>query len=133
VVGGLLHSGGDGGTLLYLALAVAGAGMAGSFGSLMARVVSGVPVSLAADASGVMVTMVQLGAVVGIAAFGALYLNRAGPLPSGSHPSAAFGLAAGPAYLLVCAALAVLAGAGAVLAAAHGRAVARAAAPRGQA
>ena len=128
--GVLLYSGGDGGLQLYLALAVAGAGMAGSFGSLMARVISGVPVSLAADASGVMVTVVQLGAVVGIAAFGALYLDRAGPLPSGGHPPAGFGLAAGHAYLLVCAGLAVLAAAGAALAATHGRAVARAAAPR---
>src|SRR6201996_1100441 len=90
--GMLLHSGGDGGLQLYLALAVAGAGMGGSFGSLMARVISGVPVSLAADASGVMVTVVQLGGVVGIAAFGAVYLDQAGPLPSG-QPSAAFGLA----------------------------------------
>ena len=123
--GWLLHSGGNGGGQLYLALAVAGAGMAGSFGSLMTRVVAGVPVSLAADASGVMVTVVQLGAVVGIAAFGALYLDRAGPLPSDGRPSAAFGLASGHAYLIVCAALAVLALAGAALAFAHGRAVAR--------
>jgi MFS family permease len=129
--GVLLHSGGDGGVRLYLALAVAGAGMAGSFGSLMARVVSGVPVSLAADASGVMVTVVQLGAVVGIAAFGALYLDRAGQLPSGGHPSAVFGLSAGHAYLLVCAALAVLAVAGSALAVAHGRATAQAAELRG--
>jgi hypothetical protein len=120
-----VHYGGNGGGQLYLALAVAGAGMAGSFGSLMTRVVAGVPVSLAADASGVMVTVVQLGAVVGIAAFGALYLDQAGPLPSGGRPSATFGLASGHAYLTVCAALAVLALAGAALAFTHGRAVAR--------
>ena len=117
-------------TVAHLALAVAGAGMAGSFGSLMARVVSGVPVSLAADVSGVIVTVIQLSAVVGIAAFGALFLDRAGSLPSGGHPPAGFGLSAGHAYLLVCAALAVLAVAGAMLAAAHGRATAQAA-PQG--
>ncbi len=124
----LLHGGGDGGVWLYLALAVSGGGMAGSFGALMARVVSGVPVSLAADASGVMVTVVQLGAVVGIASFGALYLNQAGPLPSAGHPGGAFALASGHAYLVVSVALAALAVAGTGLALIHGRASARAAA-----
>jgi MFS family permease len=129
--GAVLHAGGDDSVQLYLALAVAGAGMAGSFGALMARVVSGVPVSLAADVSGVVVTMIQLGAVIGIAVFGALYLDRAGQLPASGHPSAAFGVSAGHAYLLVCAALAVLAVAGAALATAHGRATSRAALLRG--
>jgi MFS family permease len=121
----LLHSGGDGGVWLYLALAVSGGGMAGSFGALMSRVVSGVPVSLAADASGVMVTVVQLGAVVGIAAFGALYLNQAGPLPSAGHAASAFVLASGHAYLVTSVALAALAVAGTGLALLHGRAAAR--------
>jgi MFS family permease len=120
----LLHSGGHGGVWLYLALAVSGAGMAGAFGALMGRVVAGVPVASAADASGLMVTVVQLGTVVGIAAFGALFLNRAGTLPE--HAEHAFAAAAGHAYLLVTAALAALAVAGAVLAVAHGRATARA-------
>jgi MFS family permease len=116
----LLHSGTRGGVWLYVALAVSGAGMAGAVGALMGRVVAGVPVAIAADASGVMVTVVQLGTVVGIAAFGALYLNRAGTLPE--HADRAFALTAGHAYLLVTVALAALAVAGAVLAAAHGRA-----------
>ena len=127
--GQLLHAGGDGGVWLYVALAVSGGGMAGAFGALMSRVVSGVPVSLAADASGVMVTMVQLGTVVGIAAFGALFLNRAGTLPSAGHPVAGFAVTAGHAYLLVTVALAALAVAGAGLATAHARLVARAATP----
>ncbi|HEX3715473.1 MAG TPA: MFS transporter [Trebonia sp.] len=119
----LLHSGGDGGVWLYVALAVAGGGMAGSFGALMGRVISGVPVSVAADASGVLVTMVQLGTVVGIAAFGALYLNRAGQLPS--HPGDAFALSSGHAYLVVTVALAALALVGAGLALTHSRAASR--------
>ncbi len=122
--GWLLHSGGHGGVWLYLALAVSGAGMAGAFGALMGRVVAGVPVTSAADASGVMVTVVQLGTVVGIAAFGALYLSRAGTLPE--HAERAFALTAGHAYLLVTAALAALALAGAALAGAHSRATSRA-------
>jgi len=129
----LLHSGGDGGVWLYLALAVSGGGMAGSFGALMSRVVSGVPVSLAADASGVMVTVVQLGSVVGIASFGALYLNRAGQLPPAGHAGGGFALASGHAYLVVSAALAALAAAGTVLALAHGRSAARVSAPGGTA
>jgi MFS family permease len=121
----LFRAGGDGGVWLYLALAVAGGGMAAAFGALMGRVVSGVPVALAADASGVMVTVNQLGIVTGIAVFGALFLNRAGSLPSGGHEAGAFALSAGHAYLLVAVALAVLSLAGAALAARHSRAAAR--------
>lgn len=120
----LLHSGGDGGVQLYVALAVSGAGMAGSFGALMGRVLSGVPLALAADASGVLVTVVQLGTVVGIAAFGALYLNQAGTLPG--RATSAFALASGHAYLLVAIALAGLALVGAALAVTHNRVTARA-------
>ena len=120
----LLHSGGDGGAWLYVALAVTGGGMAGAFGALMARVLSRVPVAVAADASGVVVTVNQLGIVTGIATFGSLYLNLAGRLPAvggaraGSTPSRS---SSGHAYLAVSVALAVLALAGAGLALAHAR------------
>ena len=53
-----------------------------AFGALMGRVLSRVPVAIAADASGVIVTVNQLGIVVGIATFGSLYLNLAGKLPA---------------------------------------------------
>ena len=131
-LGLLLRSGGNGGVWLYVALAVCGAGMAGAFGALMGRVLSRVPVTIAADASGVIVTVTQLGIVVGIATFGSLYLNLAGQLPSaaGVRQLAAFALSSGHAYLAVSAALAGLAIVGAVLALAHGRAAARAAAPQ---
>ena len=129
-LGLLLRSGGNGGVWLYVTLAVCGAGMAGAFGALMGRVLSRVPVTIAADASGVIVTVTQLGIVVGIATFGSLYLNLAGQLPSaaGVRQLAAFALSSGHAYLAVSAALAGLAIVGAVLALAHGRAAARAAA-----
>jgi MFS family permease len=128
-LGLLLRSGGNGGVWLYVALAVCGAGMAGAFGALMGRVLSRVPVAVAADASGVIVTVTQLGIVVGIATFGSLYLNLAGQLPSaaGARQLAAFALSSGHAYLAVSASLAVLAIVGAALALAHGRAAARAA------
>src|SRR5689334_5847401 len=131
-LGLLLRSGGNGGVWLYVALAVCGAGMAGAFGALMGRVLSRVPVTIAADASGVIVTVTQLGIVVGIATFGSLYLNLAGRLPSaaGVRQLAAFALSSGHAYLAVSASLAALAIVGAVLALAHGRAAARAAAPQ---
>ncbi len=120
----LLHSGGAGGVWLYAALAVTGGGMAGAFGALMGRVLSRVPVAIAADASGVIVTVNQLGIVVGIATFGSLYLTLAGRLPASAHQLSAFALSSGHAYLAVAAALAALAIAGAVLAVAHARAAA---------
>jgi hypothetical protein len=122
----LLHSAGTGGDWLYVALAVSGAGMAGAFGSLMGRVLSRVPVAMAADASGVVVTVNQLGIVVGIAAFGSLYLNLAGKLPSvgGARQLSAFALSSAHAYLAVTIGLAALAVAGGALALAHARAAA---------
>jgi MFS family permease len=123
----LVHAGGTGGIWFYLALAVTGGGMAGAFGALMARVLSRVPVSSAADASGVVVTVNQLGIVTGIAAFGSLYLNVAGRLPAtaGAGRLADFAITSGHAYLAVSVALAVLALAGAGLALAHARIAAR--------
>src|ERR1700679_1464551 len=113
----LVRSGGAPGPWLYVALAVAGGGMAGAFGGLMSRVLSRVPVAIAADASGVIVTVNQLGIVVGIATFGSLYLNLAGNLPAvgGAREQAAFALTAGHASLEATVALTVLAVAGALL------------------
>jgi Major Facilitator Superfamily len=119
----LLRSGAAAGPWLYVALAVAGGGMAGAFGSLMTRVLSRVPVALAADASGVVVTVNQLGVVVGIATFGTLYLNLAGQLPEvHGQPFDAFALASAHAYFAESAALAALALGGVVLALLHVRA-----------
>jgi MFS family permease len=123
----LMHSGGAGGAWLYVALAVIGGGMAGAFGALMGQVLSRVPVAIAADASGVVVTVNQLGIVVGIAAFGSLYLNVAGRLPAagGLGQLSAFALSSGHAYLTVSVTLAALAVAGATLAVTHTRLAAK--------
>lgn len=119
MLGLLLRSGGTGGGWVYVAAAVSGAGMAGTFGPLMTRVLSRVPVALAADASGVIVTVNQLGIVVGVATFGTLYLNLAGRLPV--RMSDAFTLSSAHAYLVTSAALAGLSLAGAMLAMIHVR------------
>jgi hypothetical protein len=55
---------------------------AASFAPLMTRVLLRVPVELAADATGVVVTVNQIGLLAGVAAFGTLYLNLAGRLPA---------------------------------------------------
>ncbi len=118
-LGLLMRGGGTGGGWVYAVAAVAGGGMAAAFGPLMTRVLSRVPVAIAADASGVVVTVNQLGLVVGIATFGTLYLNLAGRLPAGV--SAAFARASAHAYLTTSAALAGLAVLGVALAVAHVR------------
>jgi hypothetical protein len=115
----VLRSGGDGGVWLYVFGALAGGAMAAAFGPLMTRVLSRVPVAVAADASGVIVTVNQLGIVVGIATFGALYLNLAGALPA--RPSPAFTLSSAHAYLVTLSGLAGLAVLGAALAVLHDR------------
>ncbi|HMD95026.1 MAG TPA: MFS transporter [Trebonia sp.] len=122
-LGVLMRSGGTGGGWVYLAAVVSGAGMAAAFGPLMTRVLSRVPVAIAADASGLIVTVNQLGIVVGVATFGTLYLNLAGHLPL--HASAEFTLSSAHAYFTTSAALASLALLGAVLAVAHVRGVTR--------
>jgi MFS family permease len=131
----LLRSGAPAGVWLYVALGVAGGGLAAAFGPLMTRILSRTPVALAADASGVVVTVAQLGVVVGIATFGTLYLNLAGRLPSAASSAAAavrsvsgpsgFAVSSAHAYLTVTVALAVLALAGLGLALAHVQGAAR--------
>jgi fluoride ion exporter CrcB/FEX len=88
--------------------------MAAGFGPLMTRVLSRVPAAIAADASGVIVTVNQLGIVGGVATFGTLYLNLAGRLHAGVLTSA-------HAYEAASIALAALAMLGGVLAAIHVR------------
>ena len=111
-LGLLLHDGGTGGTWAYVLAALSGGGMAAGFGPLMTRVLSRVPVAIAADASGVIVTVNQLGIVGGVATFGTLYLNLAGRL----HASA---LTSAHAYEASSIALAALAVVGGALAARH--------------
>jgi len=111
-LGLLLHDGGTGGVATYVLAALSGGGMAAGFGPLMTRVLSRVPVAIAADASGVIVTVNQLGIVGGVATFGTLYLNLAGHL----HATA---LASAHAYEVAAIALAAMSMVGGTLAAIH--------------
>jgi len=118
----VLRDGGTGGAGTYLLAALSGAGMAAAFSPLMTRVLLRVPVELAADATGVVVTVNQLGLLVGVATFGTLYLNLAGRLP-GALPAhgalAAFRQASAHAEAITFLALAGLAVIGVALAITH--------------
>jgi MFS family permease len=114
----LLRAGGSGGVGLYLAGALSGAGMAAAFSPLMTRVLLRVPVELAADATGVVVTVNQLGLLIGVATFGTLYLNLAGRLP-GHAALGAFRPVSAHAEAVTLLALAGLAAVGVILAAVH--------------
>jgi hypothetical protein len=112
----ILDGGGSGGAALYLALALLGGAMAAAFSPLMTAVLMRVPGADAADATGVIVTVNQLGLVIGVATFGTLYLNLAGSLPA--HPGmAASGQLSAHAAAATCVALAGAALAGGGLAA----------------
>ncbi len=125
-----VHDGGTDAAGIYLLGALSGAGMAAAFSPLMTRVLLRVPVELAADATGVVVTVNQLGLLVGVATFGTLYLNLAGRLPSaalgavpGTRPApaalAAFRHASAHAEAITFLALAALALIGVALAITH--------------
>ena len=118
-----VRSGGPGGPLLWLALAVAGVGLGLTISPVLTQSLVGVPMSQAADASGLVATAAQLSQVIGVAAFGTVYLSlaqRAGP-----HP-----VASGKALADTATLLTVLAGIGLVPAVALARTVLRAGRPR---
>ncbi len=123
VLAEVLRGGGPGGFWLYLALGVIGAAMASAFSPLMTSVLMRVPVADAADATGVVVTVNQLALVTGVATFGALYLNLAGPLPASAD--GAFRILSAHAEFLTCLALASLAVAGGAVATFRARALDR--------
>ena len=114
----LLRDGGTGGVGIYLIGGLSGAGMAAAFSPLMTRVLLRVPVELAADATGVVVTVNQLGLLVGVATFGTLYLNLAGRLP-GPAALGAFRHVSAHAEAITFLALAGLGAVGVILAVVH--------------
>jgi MFS family permease len=61
-----------------VALALVGVGLGAAFSPLLTRALHHVDPSLSGDASGLLVTVNQLGQVVGVATFGTLYLTLAG-------------------------------------------------------
>jgi MFS family permease len=113
-IAALVRGGGGGGLGLYLAAAAFGAGMAAAYSPLLTRMLLVVPVSDAPDATGVVITVVQLALVVGVATYGTLYLNLAGSLPL--HAAGPFRLLSAHALTVTCVALAVGAAVGGVLA-----------------
>lgn len=86
VIAESLTGGGHGGGLFTLGLLLFGAGMGAAFSPLLTNALVRVPLSEAADASGLLTTTVQLGQVVGVAVFGSLFLSLAEH--AGAHPSA---------------------------------------------
>ncbi|MFJ9826152.1 MFS transporter [Streptomyces sp. NPDC101160] len=85
-VGAVLKDGGTGGWVLYPVLCAMGAGLALAFSPALTGALATVRPTDAADASGLLATVTQLGQLIGVAAFGALFLGRiTGP---GAHVSA---------------------------------------------
>ncbi|MFE0454771.1 MFS transporter [Streptomyces sp. NPDC058914] len=74
---GLAFKGGDhGGAWIYGAYAGVGVGLALAFSPTLTRALAGVRPEDAADASGLLATVTQLGQLIGVAVFGTLFLNR---------------------------------------------------------
>jgi MFS family permease len=111
-VGLALRGGGHGGPLLYVALLTLGAGLALGFSPTFTLALSKVAPKDAADASGLLATVTQLGQLIGVATLGTLYLNRLSG--AGAHPSA-------HAFAVTAAALTAVAAVGAVLAVGRAR------------
>ncbi|HJQ43002.1 MAG TPA: MFS transporter [Jatrophihabitantaceae bacterium] len=71
----ILSGGGKGGTAMELDLFVLGLALGIAFSPMLTVALTHVPLPDAADASGVLVTVFQLGQVVGVATLGTLYLS----------------------------------------------------------
>ncbi|MDT0342724.1 MFS transporter [Streptomyces litchfieldiae] len=76
-MGLLLRDGGSGGPALLVAFALNGCALALAYSPTLTRSLALVAPADAADASGVTAMMTQLGMLVGVAALGTLFLNRA--------------------------------------------------------
>ena len=76
LLGLLLRDGASGGTWLYLAMAAEGLGVGLAYGPNLNRALERVAPEDAADASGLLATVTQLGQLMGVATLGTLYLNR---------------------------------------------------------
>ncbi|MFE5484002.1 MFS transporter [Streptomyces sp. NPDC056527] len=85
-MGGVLRGGDAGGWGLYPALAAMGAGLALAFSPALTGALARVRPEEAADASGLLATVTQLGQLIGVASFGTLFLARLHT--PGAHDSA---------------------------------------------
>ncbi|MGW7262876.1 MFS transporter [Streptomyces sp. NPDC054842] len=109
-VGWALRDGGDGGLWLYAAFTGVGMGLALSFSPTLTRALATVRAEDAADVSGLLATVTQLGQLIGVAAFGALFLNRLESLGAPGAYTSADGLLACTYALAATAALGAVAG-----------------------
>ncbi|MFJ3302273.1 MFS transporter [Streptomyces sp. NPDC086549] len=75
-VGLAFRGGGDGGAGLFVAFAGVGVGLALAFSPTLTGALATVRPQDAADAGGLLATVTQLGQLIGVAAFGTLFLNR---------------------------------------------------------
>ncbi|TPQ20131.1 MFS transporter [Streptomyces sporangiiformans] len=75
-VGLALRDGREAGLWLYAAFAGVGVGLALGFSPTLTRALATVRPEDAADAGGLLATVTQLGQLIGVAAFGTLFLNR---------------------------------------------------------
>jgi MFS family permease len=101
-----LHAGNTSGTALMALLGVAGLGLGATFAGMLSQLTGAVTSAHAADISGLFNTTTRLGGVIGTAAAGTAYLTLV------HRPGQAAG-----GFALLCTALAVTAGAAAVMAA----------------
>lgn len=105
----LLGDGAGIGASASIAFGLFGLGNGLAFSPLMTRALAAVPVTLAADASGILVTSVQLGTVAGIASIGSVFFELAGTTPSSAADAVAV-------VHLLCAAATLVAAASSALA-----------------
>jgi MFS family permease len=85
--------------LTWTGLAAVGLGLGLSVSPLLTQSLTHVPAALAADASGLLTTTVQLGQLLGVAAIGSVYLSRASSGSGHTAPSAASSAAASSAAM----------------------------------
>ncbi|MGW8451378.1 MFS transporter [Streptomyces niveus] len=85
-VGLVLRDGGDGGVWMYVAFLGMGVGLALGYSPTLTGALAAVAKEDAADASGLLMTVTQLGQLIGVATFGTLFLDQLdgpGPVASG--------------------------------------------------
>ena len=74
-IGAAMRDGSDGGVWLFPLMAVTGAFMGAAFSPLLAHGLVRVPQERAADASGLLTTVLQLSIVLGVTVFGDVFLS----------------------------------------------------------
>jgi MFS family permease len=101
LAGLLLSDGGDGGVWLLVDLAVTGLALGAAYGPLLTVVLGRVRREDAADASGLLATVTQLGILLGIAACGTLFFNLTERYPDDPSQAVLLTLLATAAIILI--------------------------------